>query len=172
MYANQQEAAAGGLLSQAGAPNQAPEGPPEDDLFTRTVLAGVRKVYYGENPQQVFQMIQAGSTPGQGIAMATIALLEMAQASLAEQGKDTPPELMFDPEGPAEYIIEDLSEMVAAEMGASPEQLEEEAEAAYAQNVGEALAQSPDQQAAPQGQPGLLAQATPAMMPDPTQGRM
>lgn len=166
---------AGGLLEQGGER----DGPSEDDLFTRTVLVGARKIYYGENPEQILQMIQAGATPGQGIAMATITILEMAMASLAEQGKDTPPELMFDPEGPAEYIIEDLAEIVAAQGGGDVESLEEEAEQAYIQNVGQAMGEQQQsgsgEMAPPQSGGGLLDQAAappPMNVPDPTAGRM
>lgn len=160
MMSNSQSS--GGLLSQRRTAEKdvqkvekgAKENKPGDDLFTRTIMVAARKAYYGEQSEQVIQMIESGATPGAGVALATFTLLQMIGEYLNQEGKETPPDLLFNPAGPAHYIIEDLSELTAANYGMDEDDIEEEAEAAYVHNLtsgGPQQASAPPQAGAPAG---------------------
>jgi hypothetical protein len=153
MMSNSQSS--GGLLSQRRAAEKdvqevekgAKENKSGDDLFTRTIMVAARKAYYGEQSEQVIQMIESGATPGAGVALATFTLLQMIGEYLNQEGKETPPDLLFNPAGPAHYIIEDLSELTAANYGMDEDDIEEEAEAAYLHNLTSGGPQQSSQQA-------------------------
>jgi len=170
---------ANSLMSAAGAPVQGQaqsemRKPKEDDLFTRTILTGARKAYYNPEQQgQVLQMIQSGASPGAGVALAAMSILQMVGETLAEQGKESPPELLFNPDGPVDFIVEDLAEIAAAEFGVDVAEIQAEADAlvdeqiaGYAQGGGQAPPQGqppvdPMAQSVPQGnaQPSLMSAA-------------
>lgn len=168
-----------GLLAQ-GALQGDPAAPPKGDtdmasLFPRTILVGARKIYYGEGEQQVKQMIQMGSSPAAGIAMATYSILQMVGEALNESGKPTPPDLLMTPEGPAEGVIEDLSEMASAAGMGEVKQLEDEAMGLYVQQL-ESGGPPPEAQGqgggllAQAGAPPVAAPGAPAQGPSPMGG--
>jgi hypothetical protein len=172
MMSNSQSS--GGLLSQRRAAEKeeqrveegAKENKPGDDLFTRTIMVAARKAYYGEQSGQVIQMIESGATPGAGVALATFTLLQMIGEYLNQDGKETPPDLLFNPAGPAHYIIEDLSELVAANYGMDEDDIQEEAEAAYLHNLTsggpQQAGEQPPQQAPQMGAPAQPQAGAPA----------
>lgn len=142
--------------------------PPDEDFFTRTILTGARKAYYDEKQQpQVLKMIESGASPGAGVAMAAMTILQTVGETLNEQGKPCPPELLFNPDGPIDFIVEDLSELVSAQYDIPVEEIQTEADAVIDQQLArgapspQADPQTPPQQPAPaQTQPqGLIGMA-------------
>lgn len=156
------------LMAVAGAGQpQVPEmrRPKEDDLFTRTILTGARKAYYNPEQQgQVLQMIQSGASPGAGVALAAMSILQMVGETLAEQGKESPPELLFNPDGPVDFIVEDLAEIAAAEFGVDVAEIQAEADALVDEQIaGYAAGGGQAPQGQPQGDP--MAQQPPPPQP-------
>lgn len=150
-------------------------------LFPRTILVGARKIYYGEGAPQVMQMIQMGTSPAAGVAMAASTVLQTVGEALNAEGKPTPPDLLMNPDGPAaQGVIEDLSELASAEMGTGPVgALQAEATALYAQQLEEGSGVAGQPPGGPTGAPsgsqgapqGLLGQASRAPEPPAAMGQ-
>lgn len=89
--------------------------PRENDVFTRTLVAGGQQALYNDQiGPQIAQVAQSGSDPANGVGIALTVLLSNMRNSLVEQGKGVPMDLIFVPRGAAEILAEDIAEMVGA----------------------------------------------------------
>lgn len=101
-----------GLLAQESPQRNKPR---EDDVFTRTLVAGGQQALYNDQiGPQIAQVAQSGSDPANGVGIALTVLLSNMRNSLVEQGKGVPMDLIFVPRGAAEILAEDIAEMVGA----------------------------------------------------------
>lgn len=89
--------------------------PRDEDLFTRTLVAGGQQALNNEQlGGQLVQLAQGGSDPANGVGIALTVLLSNMRNSIVEQGNSVPMDLLFIPKGAAEILAEDIAEMAGA----------------------------------------------------------
>lgn len=103
-----------GLLAPEETMTQ-PTKPREEDLFTRTLVAGGQQALNNEQlGSQVAQLAKSGSDPANGVGIALTVLLSNMRNSIVEQGNSVPMDLLFIPKGAAEILAEDIAELAGA----------------------------------------------------------
>lgn len=103
-----QEQNAGGMMQQETDGKPQPNVSPEEQSVYTAIVINAMKVIYGDQSQQIVDVLKKAGSPAEGVAQAANSLGDKIYKSAKKQGKEIPDDIMM---AAAEEIVQMLFEL-------------------------------------------------------------